>query len=194
MVFEHNMTWIGSIFRHWILRELIGVIILLGAIVYLPVLVSKRFAVNEVPFQSQIMPEDPIRLYPSEGEIKAAMLAAVEGQLDALRNLDFGEAWNYASRDLRINLPVADFERMVSTGFSVMTENHRVEFGGAYNNKRMGFVDVRLIGDGTSSAYFSYFLVVGEGRWYVSGVEAINPDSFEQRRPKESAAGNRTTR
>lgn len=188
MVFLHGMTWVRSILSHWILRELMGVIILLGAIVYLPVLVSKQFAIKEVPFQNQIVPRNAIRLFLSQGEAKVSMLRAVEGQLDALRSHDFGAAWDFASRDLRQNLPVADFERMVSTGFSIMTEDHQVVVGGAFNNREIGFVDVKLRSDPSGSASFSYFLVAREGRWFVSGVEAIDPDLFERRRPKDSGA------
>jgi hypothetical protein len=188
MVFLHCMTWVWSILSHWILRELMGVIILLGAIVYLPVLVSKQFAIKEVPFQNQIVPRNAIQLFLSQGEAKASMLRAVEGQLDALRSKDFGAAWDFASRDLRQNLPVADFERMVSTGFSIMTEDHRVVVGGAFNNKEIGFFDVKLSSDPSGSASFSYFLVAEKGRWFVSGVEAIDPDLFERRRPKDSGS------
>ena len=182
------MNWVRSILSHWILRELMGVIILLGAIVYLPVLVSKQFAIKEVPFQNQIVPRNAIRLFLSQGEAKVSMLRAVEGQLDALRSHDFGASWDFASRDLRQNLPVADFERMVSTGFSIMTEDHQVVVGGAFNNREIGFVDVKLRSDPSGSASFSYFLVAREGRWFVSGVEAIDPDLFERRRPKDSGA------
>lgn len=165
-----------------------GIIILLGAIVCLPVIVSTQFSVKEVPFQNRIIPKNAIRLVLSEGETKASMLRAVEGQLDALRSKDFGEAWNFASRGLRQNLPVADFERMVSTGFAIMTEDHHVEIGGAFNNREIGFIDVKLSSDSSGSASYSYILVAGEGRWFVSGVEAIDPRLFERRRPKNSGA------
>ena len=69
-----------------------------------------------------------------------------------------------------------------------MTEDHQVVVGGAFNNREIGFVDVKLRSDPSGSASFSYFLVAREGRWFVSGVEAIDPDLFERRRPKDSGA------
>ncbi len=102
---------------------------LLAAIVCLPVWVSRWYAVDDIPFQEQTAVRDLIKVSPSRGEIREAMAETVLGQLQALRERNFEEAREFASDAFRRHLPVSEFERMVSSGFTIMTEDHRVEIG-----------------------------------------------------------------
>ena len=179
---QSAMTSLLGVFPVWILRELVGVFLLLGAIVYLPVAVSKWFAIQEVPFQTQTAPREAIRLFPSRGEIRAAIVMTVERQLEALRRRDFDAAWQLASRGLRRHLPVADYERMVSTGFAVMIENHQVEIGAVISNREVAFVDVKLTGENSGDAYFGYFLEARPEGWFVAGVDTLRGEQFAERR------------
>lgn len=185
------MATLLGVFPVWIFRELLGVFLLLGAIVYLPVAVSKRFAIQEIPFQTQTAPRESIRLFPSRGEVRAAIVNSVERQLEALRIRDFDTAWQLASRGLRRHLPLADFERMVSTGFAVMVENHQVEIGAVFCNREVAFVDVKLIGENLGEAYFGYFLEARPEGWFVAGVDTLSVDQFEGRRGMVPAATER---
>lgn len=174
-----EMSAKGPIASLWILRELLGILILLGAIVYLPVVVSRWFSVQEVPFQNQAIPRNAIQLFPSRGEIRLALVASVNRQLEALRREDFEGAWELAARPLRQHMPVADFERMVKSGFAIMTQAHQVDIGQVFNNQEVGFVDVRLVSRESGTAYYSYYLVAGREGWLISGVEEQDPRRFE---------------
>ncbi len=178
-----EMTGPVKQFPFWILRELIGIAVLLAAIVYLPVWVSGYFSIKEIPFQRQFVPRKAIRVFAARGEVRAALVAVVEGQLDALRQRDFDAAWEWASFDFRRQVPVSDFERMVSSGFQIMMEPHEREFGGVYNNFDMAFVDVKLVGTTSGTACFTYVLESKGGRWFVAGVEGMDLAQFDQRRP-----------
>lgn len=168
--------------KFWIIRELVGVAILLAAIVVLPVAASRYFAIQEIPFQSQGVPRGAIKLYPSKGETLKALSGTVQAQLAALQDQDYAAAWEMADRLLRQHLPVADFERMIKSGFAMMTEPHSVEYGAIFNNQEVGFVDIKLNSVQSGSYYFSYYLIAADGRWYISGVEPQDPNRFEQGR------------
>ncbi len=186
MVIPSNMNWLGRIFGHWVIRELAGIIILLAAIVCLPVWVSQWFAIDKIPFQTETPPSGAIPLFVSRGEAREALLATVKGQLGALEQREFRGAWEFAAPGLRQNLPVDDFERMVASGFSIMTSQHEVVIGGVFNNRDLGHVDVKLVSETHGTAFYSYILVAGRTQWFVYGVEALNSEQFESRLPKQT--------
>ncbi len=186
MVPTRCMKWLSRILGHWLLREVGGVVLLLAAIVCLPVWVSRWYAVDDIPFQEQTAVRDLIKVSPSRGEIREAMAETVLGQLQALRERNFEEAREFASDAFRRHLPVSEFERMVSSGFTIMTEDHRVEIGGAFNNEQLGFVDVKLDSPRLGIVFYSFVLEATAAGWFVRGVETIDPRGFESRRPRSS--------
>ncbi len=175
------MKRVAAILRHWVLREMIGVLILLGAILYVPVLVSGWLAVDEMPF-SRREPQDVVKLFPARGEARAALVSVVEGLLAALRQQDFEGARQWTSRTLRRHLPATDFERMVAQEAPVMAEDHTAEIGGVWvsRNREAAVVDVRLHSVASRLACYRCLLQANLDRWFVMDVRPLPLEEYER--------------
>ena len=118
----------------WFIRETAGAVLLLGVIIYLPVLVSDYTAPETMPFQPETNRRQWIKVFPSYPETLQAIMATVGGQLKAIRNGQFDAAFQFASKGIREEQSLQDFEAMVQKHYRPMLDYEAIEISNSLDD------------------------------------------------------------
>ncbi len=155
---------------HWVFKETLGVFILLGAIVYLPVIISDYTSPKVMPFRPKSPRQEAVRVFPSDAATRNAVVDVLAKQLNAIRNEKFDEAYQHASEGIRQQIPLTEFERMVRIQFEPMLKYEKLEISEVYDDGTQALVRARLSIQGTPVAIYSYVMALEENQWRVGGV------------------------
>ena len=155
---------------HWIFKETIGALVLLGAIIYLPVVISDYNSPKVMPFRPKTPRQRAIKIFPSDQATRQAVMDILGKQLNAIRSEQFDEAYQYASFGIRSQIPLTEFERMVRIQFEPMLRYEKLEFSEVYDDGAQALVRARLSVEGIPVAVYAYVLALEENQWRVGGV------------------------
>jgi len=155
---------------HWIFKETTGVLILLGAIIYLPVAISDYTSPKVMPFRPKPPRQKTVSVFPSNPETRKAVIDVLAKQLNAIRAEAFNQAYQHASIGIREQIPLSEFERMVRKQFEPMLQYERLEISEVYDDGEQALVRARLSSDGVPIAIYSYVMALEENQWHVGGV------------------------
>ena len=109
-------------------------------------------------------------LEPSQPPVKAEIVAVIEAQLAAIRTGDFDKAYSFASAPIKEKFPLAEFQQMVRTGYPIIANSVKADFGICLDNGVEASVFVHVESrDGTSKDY-QYGLVRERDGWRITGV------------------------
>ena len=104
----------------------------------------------------------PFRLSdPSSGQ---ELKRVVESQLSAFREGDFPGAYKYADSDLKAQMSLNAFERMVRTSFPVIARSQSVVFGVMVDNGEQAVVNTAIKGESGRMVHYQYMLRREPGR------------------------------
>ena len=106
----------------------------------------------------------------SKPEVKADIVASVEGQLAAFREGQIEKAYAYASTVLQMQTPFRQFVQLVRQGYPEIWSNVRVEFGLVRDDGRRATATARVFAQDGSSAPYDYVLVKEDDFWRIVGV------------------------
>lgn len=159
----------------WFIRETAGAVLLLGVIIYLPVVVSDYTAPETMPFEPEANRRQWIKLFPSNPETLQAIMATVGGQLKAIRNQQFDAAFQFASKGIQEEQPLDEFEEMVRTHYRPMLDYEAIEISNSLDDGKQGMIRVRLSRNRIPTAVYSYVMALEEGQWKIGGVLADGP-------------------
>jgi hypothetical protein len=155
---------------HWIFKETFGVLVLLGAIIYLPVVISDYTSPKVMPFRPKSPRHQTVKVFPSDPATRQAVMDVLGKQLNAIRSERFDDAYRYASSGIRNQIPLTEFERMVRIQFEPMLRYEQLEFSEVYDDGAQALVRARLSVEGTPVAVYAYVLAREEDQWRVGGV------------------------
>lgn len=107
----------------------------------------------------------------SPREIRDAVRQTVEEQLAALRQQDFGRAYQQASRGIRRQFPEAVFAAMIKRGYPALVRQVRAELGVVRDNRdTRAWVAVTVTDRLERSTDYRYYLVREGDAWRIEGV------------------------
>ncbi len=113
---------------------------------------------------------------PSKPEVRKAILATIEGQMEAFREKDSVKAFMFAVADMRKQMSVPKFAKMVETGYPEIWNNKEADFGLVRDDGVGATVTVRVMAKDGSSASYDYVLLKEEsGSWRIGGVVRHDP-------------------
>lgn len=102
-----------------------------------------------------------------------ALYAVVFDHVKAVRADDFGSAYLRASREVRQNLPLAQFREMARVEFPALLEARGVEFGTVQVRGARASVEVFFIGSDREVFPCIYSLIREKGAWKVDRVKML---------------------
>ena len=108
----------------------------------------------------------------SQPQMKAALDLVVTRQLAAFAAGNFSLAYTYAAAGIQQLFPLAEFEKMVRTGYPIMLTGPTADFGVALDDGQTGVVFVELKGP-NGSQKFRYLLTHETVGWKITGVEQV---------------------
>ena len=159
----------------WFIRETAGAVLLLGVIIYLPVVVSDYTAPKTMPFEPKANRRQWIKVHPSNPETLQAIMASVGGQLNAIRNQQFEEAFEFASEGIRQEQSLQAFEEMVRNHYQAMLNYEAIAISNAIDDGKQGMIRVRLSENRVPTAVYSYIMALENDQWKIGGVLRDGP-------------------
>ena len=120
------------------------------------------------------LPVNPTVWHITVGPTRQAVVAAIGGQLSAIRAGDADRAWSYQSRSLRRNFYSAqDFTATISGKFPEFGHAEEAAFGPVWVDARADHADVivTVLGQNGRLARGYYWLVREDGGYKVAAVE-----------------------
>ena len=165
----------------WIIRDTLGALILLSAIVTLPVAVSDYLSPREMPFQPRA-PQQSLDISRSSPETNRAMRSCVGSQLQLIQRSQLSEAYAYASEGIQQVLSLDDFMGMIDERFAPMKHYDIIEMSDGLDDGTQGILRVRLSRHREVIGVYTYILLLEEDQWKIGGVipEYPHPVSLEQ--------------
>jgi len=154
----------------WFIRETAGAVLLLGVIIYLPVVVSDYTAPKTMPFQPEANRRQWIKVFPSNPETLQAIMSTVGGQLKAIRNRQFEAAFQFASKGIQEEQSLQEFEGMVQTHYRPMLDYEAIEISNSLDDGKQGMIRVRLSRNRIPTAVYSYIMALEDNQWKIGGV------------------------
>lgn len=115
-------------------------------------------------------------LRPSKPEVRRALAATIEGQLGAIREGAWDQAYRYAARPLRARLTVEAFAVMLMRGYPQIARHESAKVGLARDAEGRALVSVALRSDG-HEVVFLYSLVLEPEGWRIAGVAEHRPEA-----------------
>ena len=106
--------------------------------------------------------------------VKRDITAVVEDQLAAFRAGDWERAYSHAATPIREMFPLADFRRMVSTGYPLIAKSASADFGICLDNGSDAVVYVRVDDGAGRAGDYQYTLTKEKGAWRITGVSAAS--------------------
>ena len=170
----------------WFIRETAGAVLLLGVIIYLPVVVSDYTAPKTMPFEPKANRRQWIKVHPSNPETLQAIMACVGGQLEAIRNEQFETAFGFASEGIRQEQSMQKFEEMVRNHYQAMLNYEAIEISNAIDDGKQGMIRVRLSQNRVPTAVYSYIMALENDQWKIGGVLRDGPP-VQQSPPVEAS-------
>lgn len=110
----------------------------------------------------------PVRL--SEEAVRNELIEVIQSQLAAFRKNDYPKAYKYAAANIREQVPLPAFERMVRTGFPVMARSSSAEFGVILDNGSAALVNVSIVSKSGRLIRYQYSLRHELAGWRINGV------------------------
>ena len=101
------------------------------------------------------------------------LYSIVNRQLSALRADDFDSAYRNAASGVQEKFSREQFERMIRSNFSSMTEIQRVEFGAVYVAGGSALVQVFLTAPDGAMIGYLYSFTAEQGGWKINGVQPL---------------------
>lgn len=110
----------------------------------------------------------------SKPEVKKEIVAAIEGQLTALRNGDPKKAYGYAAAELRAQKSLPVFVAIVKENYPEIWANTRAEFGLVRDDGTRATVTVQVYSK-TADAAYDFTLVKEPPGWRIHDVLRHEP-------------------
>ena len=82
----------------------------------------------------------------SQAEVRTELIQVVESQLSAFRKDDYPAAYQYAAAELRDQMPLPAFERMVRQDYALIAHSSSAGYGAVLDNGMTGMVNVDIKG------------------------------------------------
>ncbi len=148
-------------------RESVKSVALLTLVVALALLLSDKFLTSK---------EDSVTLRPgewreSDDATKASIEEAVLGQLRAIHQHRFLEAYAYSANSFQRQIGLMDFESMIWEGYPELTVNTFQQFGECIDNGvGQASIEVKLVPTFGYRVWFVYFLVKEANDWKILSV------------------------
>jgi hypothetical protein len=105
----------------------------------------------------------------SKPDVRKEVIAAIEGQLAAVRAGDVRKAYGYAAAELRAQNPLPKFVDIVRTGYPEIWASTRAECGLVRDDGTLAKLPVHVFGR-EGSATYDYTLVRERGGWRIRDV------------------------
>jgi hypothetical protein len=106
----------------------------------------------------------------SDDAIRSELIEVIQSQLSAFRKNDYSKAYKYAASDLRAQVSLPAFERMVRDGFPLIARSSSAEFGVIVDNGAQALVNVSLVSESGKLIHYQYFLRRERAGWRITGV------------------------
>jgi hypothetical protein len=106
----------------------------------------------------------------SRPEVRKAVIAVIDGQLEAFRAHDLNRAYGFAAVALRQQFTLSRFADTVRQGYPEIWQNVRVEYGIVRDNGVRALLNVRVFEADRTSASYDYILFKEPAGWRVGGV------------------------
>ena len=110
----------------------------------------------------------------SKPEVRAEVVAAINGQLAAFRADDAARAFTFAAAELRAQKSLAAFVAIVRTSYPEIWANRRADFGIVRDDGARAMVTVQVYGRDAAAAY-DYTLKKEAAGWRIFGVVRHEP-------------------
>jgi hypothetical protein len=110
----------------------------------------------------------------SRPEVRAEVVAAINGQLTAFRAGDPARAYTFAAAELRAQKTLPAFSAIVRNSYPEIWANRRAEFGIVRDDGVRATVTVQVYGRETDAAYDYTLKKEAEG-WRIFGVVRHEP-------------------
>ena len=85
-----------------------------------------------------------IGLKPTEDPMRKELTQIIKSQLAAFRDDDYVTAYTFAATGIKAQYPLAEFERMVKTGYAEIAQFKSAEFGVVIDNGEEAVVNVEI--------------------------------------------------
>ena len=115
-------------------------------------------------------PASAISLEISSEAMREELKGIVKSQLTAFRDDDYVTAYTFAAAGIKLQYPLAAFERMVKTGYPAIARFKSAEFGVVRDNGAEAVVNVEVEGESSRVVHYQYLLRKEDGVWKISGV------------------------
>ena len=114
----------------------------------------------------------------SSAQVRKAVIALIDAQLQAFRAHDLKKAYSLAAPALRAQVPMAQFVNIVKSGYPEVWANQSATYGIVRSSDERATVDVKVKGADGSASY-DYILLKGIDGWRVGGVlrHVLQPDT-----------------
>ncbi|MDB6123293.1 MAG: hypothetical protein JWQ71_2286 [Pedosphaera sp.] len=109
----------------------------------------------------------------SNDSIKGELIKVVESQLIAFRKDDYPKAYTFAGSNLRAQLPLPAFERMVKTGYPRIARSQAAQFGVILDNGKEAVVNIGILDGSGKIFHYQYFLKRERTGWKINGVSQV---------------------
>jgi hypothetical protein len=129
-----------------------------------------RMAIGTLAVVAIALSVDSVRRTRHELATARTATRAIRSQLDAFNRNDYGEAFHFASPELREHFTLPEFRQMVERGFPRIAHSRKAVFDAAVVRGDMAMVPVTVTGqDGLETRYVYEMHREGSG-WRVAGV------------------------
>lgn len=118
-------------------------------------------------------------LKPSEMNIKDAVRAVIDAQLNAFRHDDYAGAYFFAHNEFKHQCPLDRFERMVRVGYPAIAHPTSARCGLTFDNGDDAVVNVRIFSDGREPVDYQYTLRRDGEIWRITGVTLLKDQTTE---------------
>ena len=157
---------------------------------------SARWAIGTLAIVAIALSLDSIRRTERDYDATRGPRLAIRGQLSAFQRGDYGAAYRFAASEIRQQLPLSDFRRMVEAGYPELARWSRLSLGPSQRRGDTVGVPVSVTGKAGTLTHFVYWMQHEAGGWRVAGVErdhpsegpGMSPRRFPLPEPQETTA------
>jgi hypothetical protein len=136
---------------------------------------STRWAIGTLAVVAIAVSLDSLQRTRDDFDGARAAPRVVRLQLDAFKRGDYRAAYRFAAPEIQAQFPLAEFRRMVESGYPQIARSRMASFSPAQVHGDQAEVPVKVTGQDGVTVRVLYMLRHDPDGWRVSGVESDHP-------------------
>ncbi len=121
---------------------------------------------------------EPPAAHLSPAPVKQELTAVIDAQLSAFRANDYPKAYTFAAAMIRDMFPEDRFKEMVKTGYPLIADSAKAEYGLAFDTGEEAVVNVTVESADGKRTQYQYLLKKEDGAWKINGVSELKPEGL----------------